>query len=83
MSTGRQGFQLSRSSCISNGSAGAASAAALTPAQKRSSWARSSGSSASASHSAMRRMPSVRIRRSIGSPSSPAISETLPSTARR
>ncbi len=83
MSTGRQGFQASRSSCISKGSALASAAAALTPSQKRLSRASSSGSSVAASRSAVRRMPSVRISRSIGSPSSPAISETRPETTRR
>ncbi len=78
MSTGRQGFHSRRSSCISKGSALALAAAALTPSQKRSSRARSSGSSVAASRSAVRRMPSVSISRSIGRPSGPAISETRP-----
>ena len=83
MSTGCHGSHSRRSSCISSGRARAAAAPALTPSQKRSSGARSSGVSASASASATRRMPSVRIRRSIGSVSGPAISATRPRTTRR
>ena len=83
MSTGRHGSHSSRSSCISSGRARAAAAPALTPSQKRSSSARSSGSSAASSRSATRRIPSVRIRRSTGRPSGPAISATRPQTARR
>ena len=83
MSAGRQGSNSSRSRRISNGGALALRAAALTPAQKRSSWARRPLSRASASRSATRRIPSVRISRSTGSPSSPANSETRPESTRR
>ncbi len=84
MSAGRQGSKgPNRRSCISNGSARALAAAALTPSQKRSSWASSSASRVTASRSAVRRMPRVRINRSIGSPSSPAISASRPLTTRR
>jgi hypothetical protein len=83
MSTGVHGSQPRRSTCISNGSARASAAAWLTPAQKRSSWARSAGSSSLSSRRAIRRIPKVRINRSTAIPSSPAISATLPSTTRR
>ena len=82
-STGRHGSNRSRSSCISNGSARADAAAALTPSQKRSIRARRSGSSPPTSRSAARRNPSVRISRSTLSPSGPANSDTRPQATRR
>ena len=58
MSTGRQGSNSRRSSCISNGQRRRRrAAAALTPGAEASSRARSSGSSAASSRSAARRMP--------------------------
>ncbi len=83
MSTGAHGFHSRPSRRISKGGALASSAAALTPAQKRSSWLSRPGSSTAASASAARRIPSVSSSRSIGSPSGPAISATRPLTTRR
>ena len=79
MSAGRQGSNSSRSSCISKGSAAGVAAAGVDPGAEATRAGRAArGRAPPASRSATRRMPSVRISRSTGSPSSPAISESRP-----